>query len=58
MPTYQGLVSEEGLLQLIEYVKSLQTGRSATGDRRGRRRRDTPVPTDSPWRPVLRRVTI
>jgi cytochrome c oxidase subunit 2 len=25
MPTFQGLVSEEGLLELIEYVKSLQT---------------------------------
>jgi cytochrome c oxidase subunit 2 len=25
MPTFQGLVSEEGLLQLIEYVKSLKT---------------------------------
>ena len=25
MPTFQGLVSEEGLLQLIEYVKSLRT---------------------------------
>ena len=25
MPTFQGLVSEEQLLQLIEYVKSLQT---------------------------------
>ena len=24
MPTFQGLVSEEGLLQLIEYVKSLK----------------------------------
>ncbi len=24
MPTFQGLVSEEQLLQLIEYVKSLQ----------------------------------
>jgi hypothetical protein len=24
MPTFQGLVSEEGLLELIEYVKSLQ----------------------------------
>ena len=23
MPTFQGLVSEEGLLELIEYVKSL-----------------------------------
>ena len=32
MPTFQGLVSEEQLLQLIEYVKSLQTQpRSATG---------------------------
>jgi cytochrome c oxidase subunit 2 len=25
MPTFQGLVTEEGLLELIEYVKSLQT---------------------------------
>ena len=25
MPTFQGLVAEEGLLELIEYVKSLQT---------------------------------
>jgi hypothetical protein len=24
MPTFQGLVSEEGLLQLIEYLKSLK----------------------------------
>ena len=29
MPTFQGLVNEEGLLELIEYVKSLRTG-SAT----------------------------
>jgi cytochrome c oxidase subunit 2 len=28
MPTYQGVVSEEGLLQLIEYVKSLRGGAS------------------------------
>ena len=26
MPTYQGVVSEDGLLQLIEYVKSLGPG--------------------------------
>jgi cytochrome c oxidase subunit 2 len=25
MPTFQGLVSEDQLLQLIEYIKSLQT---------------------------------
>ena len=25
MPTFKGLVSEEGILQLIAYVKSLQT---------------------------------
>lgn len=32
MPTFQGLVSEEGLLQLIEYIKSLNTAESnATG---------------------------
>jgi cytochrome c oxidase subunit 2 len=29
MPTYQGVVSEDGLLQLIEYVKSLGTGPEA-----------------------------
>ena len=37
MPTFQGLVSEEGLVELIEYVKSMQPGsvnepvRSTTG---------------------------
>lgn len=32
MPTFQGLVSEEGLLQIIEYIKSLNTAESnATG---------------------------
>ncbi|MCX6549552.1 MAG: cytochrome c oxidase subunit II [Acidobacteria bacterium] len=32
MPTFQGLISEEGLLQLIEYVKSLKaTPSNATG---------------------------
>jgi hypothetical protein len=25
MPAFQGIVSEEGLLELIEYVKSLKT---------------------------------
>ena len=29
MPTFQGLVSEEGLLDLIEYVKSLKTDENA-----------------------------
>lgn len=32
MPTFQGLISEEGLLQLIEYIKSLKAAESnATG---------------------------
>ena len=32
MPTFQGLVSEEGLLQLIEYIKTLKAAPSnATG---------------------------
>ena len=31
MPTFQGLVSEEGLLQLIAYVKSLSPGPSGGG---------------------------
>jgi cytochrome c oxidase subunit 2 len=26
MPAYQGLVSEEGLLALVEYIKSLSPG--------------------------------
>ena len=30
MPTFQGLISEEGLLQLIEYVKSLKTPEPAS----------------------------
>jgi cytochrome c oxidase subunit 2 len=25
MPTYQGQVSEEGLIDLVEYIKTLQT---------------------------------
>jgi hypothetical protein len=29
MPTFQGLVSEENVMALIEYVKSLQTARPA-----------------------------
>jgi cytochrome c oxidase subunit II len=33
MPTFQGVVSEEGLLQLIEYVKSLQPPPAADGAR-------------------------
>ncbi len=29
MPTFQGLISEEGLMELVAYIKSLQTGESA-----------------------------
>ncbi len=39
MPTFQGLVSEEGLLQLIEYIKSLKAAPSNATARRPRRRR-------------------
>ena len=31
MPTFQGLISEEGLLQLVAYIKSLSKPNSATG---------------------------
>ena len=31
MPTFQGLISEEGLLQLVAYIKSLSKPSSATG---------------------------
>jgi hypothetical protein len=30
MPTFQGLVTEEGVLQLIEYIKSLGPPPAAT----------------------------
>jgi cytochrome c oxidase subunit 2 len=29
MPTFQGLVSEEGMLQLVTYIKSLSEGRGS-----------------------------
>ena len=29
MPTFQGLVNEEGLLQLLAYIKSLPAGGAA-----------------------------
>jgi hypothetical protein len=31
MPTFQGLISEEGLVSLIEYVRSLSPSASSTG---------------------------
>jgi hypothetical protein len=31
MPTFQGLISEEGLLQLVSYIKSLSKPNPATG---------------------------
>jgi len=30
MPTFQGLISEEGLLQLIAYIRSLGGGKTGT----------------------------
>jgi hypothetical protein len=36
MPTFQGLVSEEGVLQLIEYIKSLNPEPKALGQSRDR----------------------
>jgi cytochrome c oxidase subunit 2 len=41
MPTFQGLVSEESVMALIEYVKSLQSSASASADLTG-----TPTPVD------------
>ena len=38
MPTFQGLVSEEGLLQLIEYIKSLKADAVERDGRAGGRR--------------------
>jgi hypothetical protein len=47
MPTFQGLVSEEQLLQLIEYVKSLKgrCRRTRTADKRPRPPRQGEEPT-------------
>ena len=50
MPTFQGLINEEGLMSLIEYIKSLpstgQTGAAAQAGRPARRRR----PRSGSWR--------
>jgi len=32
MPTFQGLVTEEGMVQLIEYIKSLSPKPNATAE--------------------------
>jgi hypothetical protein len=29
MPTFKGLISEEGLMELLAYIKSLETGERA-----------------------------
>jgi cytochrome c oxidase subunit 2 len=42
MPTFQGLVNEDGLAQLIEYLKSLSQGGGAT---------PTPTPATTPGSP-------
>jgi cytochrome c oxidase subunit 2 len=43
MPTYQGLVSEEGVLELVEYVKSLKNTPPPQGGRAERR----PAPSEA-----------
>ncbi|HEY3202340.1 MAG TPA: cytochrome c oxidase subunit II [Thermoanaerobaculia bacterium] len=43
MPTFQGLISEEGLLQLIAYIKSLSSAPAAAGGM-------APAPTPAPER--------
>ena len=47
MPTFQGLVTEEGVLQLIEYIKSLR----ATPERRQPTRVENPRPRIAPINP-------
>jgi len=52
MPTFQGLVSEEGLLELIEYVKSLHTEPPVEA---GRQTTSGPAPSEAtPARPDAR----
>jgi cytochrome c oxidase subunit 2 len=46
MPTFQGLVSEEGLLELIEYVKSLKT--DAPAGTAGASSIESPAPAGNP----------
>ena len=31
MPTFKGLISEDGIMQIIAYLKSLKRGRRSTG---------------------------
>ena len=43
MPTFQGLVTEEGVLQLIEYIKSLGPKAGGSGGRAGNSQRSRPL---------------
>jgi len=43
MPTFQGLVNEEQLLQLIAYLKSIGPQQSNAGGRADRARRDETI---------------
>ena len=45
MPTYQGLISEEGLLQLVAYVKSLSKAGTPAGGPAPRSRNSSPQPS-------------
>jgi cytochrome c oxidase subunit 2 len=58
MPTFQGLVNEEGMLQLLEYVKSLKvTPSNATGAETpaGRGSASSPPPKAPPAPPVKKK---
>jgi cytochrome c oxidase subunit 2 len=48
MPAYQGLIGEEGLMQLIAYIQSLDAGRAATGGAAAGAAPAAPVPPSSP----------
>jgi cytochrome c oxidase subunit 2 len=47
MPTFQGLVNEEGLASLIEYVKSLSTNKAAGGQQASAASTPAPAQTES-----------
>ncbi|HEY7509330.1 MAG TPA: cytochrome c oxidase subunit II [Vicinamibacteria bacterium] len=48
MPAYQGLIGEEGLMQLIAYIQSLDAGRAAAGGAAAGAAPAAPVPPSSP----------
>jgi len=49
MPTFQGLINEEGLMSLLEYIKSLpSTGQAGAATPAGASGQAAPAPSPAP----------